>query len=325
MSETAFVTGGSGFVGGRLIRRLVGEGIAVRALARSERAAAAVRAEGAEPVSGDLDDAGALRAGARGCTLAFHAAAKVEAWGPWEDFERINVRGTENVLEACRAAGVRRFVHVGTEAALFKGQPLVLADERAPLQFDSPAPYSASKARAEAAVLSAGRDGFETVVVRPRFVWGAGDTTLLPAMTQMVREGRFSWIGGGRHLTDTAHVDNVAEGLLLAARRGTPSAAYFITDGEPVVFREFVSALLATQGVEPPDRSVPAPVALAGARAAEAAWRILRRSGEPPLTRFAVWVSTLECTLDISRARDELGYQPVRSHASGLAELRGGG
>jgi nucleoside-diphosphate-sugar epimerase len=249
----------------------------------------------------------------------------VEAWGPWADFERVNVRGTENVLEACRAAGVRRFVHVGTEAALFAGQPLVLADERTPLRFDSPAPYSASKALAEAAVVSATRGSFQAVVVRPRFVWGAGDTTLLPAMTQMVREGRFAWIGGGRHLTDTTHVDNVAEGLLLAARRGVPGGVYFVTDSEPVVFRDFVTALLATQGVEPPDRSIPAPVARAAAAAAETVWRILRRSGEPPLTRFAVWVSSLECTLDISRARDELGYEPVRSHADGLAELRRGG
>jgi nucleoside-diphosphate-sugar epimerase len=144
-------------------------------------------------------------------------------------------------------------------------------------------------------------------------------------MTQMVRDGRFAWVGGGRHLTDTTHVDNVAEGLLLGARRGAPGAAYFVTDDGHVVFREFVTALLETQGVEPPNRSIPAPVALAGARAAEAAWRILRRGGEPPLTRFAVWVSALECTLDISRARNELGYEPVRTRADGLAELRRGG
>ena len=144
-------------------------------------------------------------------------------------------------------------------------------------------------------------------------------------MTEMVRKGRFAWIGGGRHLTDVTHIDNVVEGLLLAARRGASGAAYFITDAEAVVFREFVTALLETQGVAAPDRSVPAPVARAAAAAAETAWRILRRGDEPPLTRFAVWASSLECTLDISRARDELGYVPVRSRADGMAELPGGG
>jgi nucleoside-diphosphate-sugar epimerase len=325
MNGTTFVTGGSGFIGGRLIRHLVADGVSVRALARSDRAAAAVQEAGAEPVRGDLDDVDALRRGAEGCTFAFHAAAKVEAAGPWAEFERINVRGTENVLTACREAGVRRFVHVGTEAALLAGEPLIEADERAPLRFDSPVPYSRSKAMAEAAVVSAARDGFETVVIRPRFVWGAGDTTLLPAMTAMVREGRFAWIGGGRHLTSTTHVDNAVHGLRLGAEKGGSGEAYFVTDDGAVVWREWITELLETQGVTPPGRNIPTPVASAAAAATETAWKLLRRSGEPPLSRFAVWVSSQECTLDISRARAELGYEPVRTREDGLAELRAAG
>src|SRR5215218_10274032 len=101
---TAFVTGGSGFTGGALIERLRAEGWDVRALARSEAAAEAVRRRGAEPVAGDLEDVAAMRAGAEGCEVAFHAAAKVEDWGEREEFERMNVRGTENVIAACREA-----------------------------------------------------------------------------------------------------------------------------------------------------------------------------------------------------------------------------
>jgi nucleoside-diphosphate-sugar epimerase len=322
MSDAAFVTGGSGFIGGRLIRRLVEEGTAVRALARSDAAGEKVAALGAEPVHGDLDSPAALRAGAHGCDVAFHAAAHVEAWGPWEDFVRVNVTGTRNVLDACRDAGVRRMVHVGTEAALLAGRPLVLADERTPLRPDSPAPYSASKALAEIAVITANGHGLETVVVRPRFVWGAGDTTLLPAMVELIEQGRFAWIGGGRHRTSVTHVDNAVEGLVLGARRGRPGAAYFVTDGHDVVFREFVSALVATRGVTPPGRSIPAPVASAAAAFAEAAWRTLHLAGRPPLDRFTVWVSSQECTLGITRARRELGYEPVRSIEDGLAGLR---
>jgi nucleoside-diphosphate-sugar epimerase len=140
----------------------------------------------------------------------------------------------------------------------------------------------------------------------------------------MARSGKLAWIGGGAQQTDITHVDNVVEGLLLAARKGRAGEAYFVTDGERVVFREFVSALLETQGVEPPTRSVPAWVAGPAATAAEATWRLLRLGGEPPLTRFAYWVSSQECTIDISKARSELGYQPVIDRERGLAELRAG-
>jgi nucleoside-diphosphate-sugar epimerase len=322
---SAFVTGGSGFIGGRLIERLRGEGVAVRALARSPAAAERVRVRGGEPVSGDLSDTDAMRSGAEGCELAFHAAAMLGDWGTREEFERGNVQGTANALAACAQAGVRRFVHVGTEAALMAGQPLVDVDETAPLRPDSPALYSATKARAEQEVLAASRDGFETVVVRPRFVWGRGDTTLLPRIVELVRAGRFAWVGDGRHLTSTTHVDNTVEGLVLGARAGRPGNVYFVTDGEPVVFREFLSELLATQGVSAPARSVPEPVAHALAAGGEALWRTLRLRGQPPMTRFAYWVSSQQCTIRIEKARAELGYEPVRSIADGIAELRADG
>ncbi len=318
-----FLTGGSGFIGGRLIERLRADGHSVRALARSASAADRVRELGAEPVEGELADVAAMRTGAEGCEFAFHAAATLGDWGKREDFERGNVQGTGNALRACAEAGVRRFVHVGTEAALLAGQPLIEVDETAPLRPDSPVLYSSTKARAEQAVLDANRDGFETVVVRPRFVWGADDTTLLPVMVEMVRSGRFAWIGGGRHRTSTTHVDNTVEGLVLGATRGRPGNAYFVTDGEPVVFREFVSDLLATQGVQAPSRSIPRAAASALASAGETAWRLLPLPGRPPLTRFAYWVSSQECTIRIDKAREQLSYTPVTSIADGLAGLRG--
>ena len=320
--RVAFVTGGSGFIGGALIRRLAADGWAVRALARSDGAAAKVRDAGAEPVRGDLADRAAIAAGARGCDTAFHAAAHLGAWGDLAAFERDNVKGTRNVLEGTRAAGVRRFVHVGTEAALLAGEPLVLADERTRLRPDSPAPYSSTKARAEMLVLAASRTGsFETVSIRPRFVWGEGDTTLLPMLAGQVRAGRFAWIGGGRHLTSTTHVDNTVEGLILGAERGRPGHAYFVLDGPPRPFRDVVSGLLRTQGLEPPAKSVPEPVARLLMEAGEAAWAILPLPGEPPVPRFAFWVASQECTLSDRRAREQLGYAPVTSVADGLAAM----
>ena len=317
----AFVTGGSGFIGKRLVRRLVAEGRPVRALARSDRSAAAIAELGAEPVQGDLDDADSMAAGAAGCELAFHLAAHLGQWGTRAEFERGNVAGTRNALEGCRRAGVRRFVHCSTEAVLVAGEPLVQVDETAPRRPDSKALYAATKAEAEQLALEANGDGIETVVLRPRLVWGTGDTTLLPAIAEQVRAGRFAWISGGRHLTSTTHVENVVEGLMLAAERGQAGEIYFVTDGEPVVFREFISDLIRSQGLEPPTRSIPLPLARAVAAVSETAWRALPLRGEPPVSRLAVWLAGQECTIDISKARRELGYEPVKRLGEGLAEL----
>jgi nucleoside-diphosphate-sugar epimerase len=317
----AFVTGGSGFIGGALIRRLVADRWDVHALVRSEASAQKVTALGAHAIAGDLADVPSMAVGAQYCEVAFHCAAHLGDWGTREEFERGNVQGTRNALAAARQAGLRRFVHVGTEAALLAGEPLVEVDERAPLRFDSPALYSSTKARAEEAVIEANHNGLETVVVRPRFVWGRGDTTLLPLLTEAVRSGRFAWIGGGRHRTSTTHIENTVQGLMLAAERGAPGGVYFVTDGEPVVFRDFITRLLATQGVDAPTRSVPTRVARAVAATSEAAWRLLPLPGRPPLTRLTVWVSGLETTIDITRAREELGYAPVKTIDQGLAEM----
>jgi nucleoside-diphosphate-sugar epimerase len=317
----AFITGASGFIGGTLSRRLSSEGWTVNALARSAASADAVTANGAQPKRGDLSDTVALQAGMDGADVVFHAAAHLGDWGAKADFVRDNVDGTRNVLDAARAAGVARLVHVGTEAALMHGKPLIEVDEHAPLQPSSPALYSATKARAEALVIAAAGDGLQTVVIRPRLVWGKGDTTILPQLADAVRSGRFAWVGGGHHLTSTTHVDNVVEGLLLGAERGASGNVYFVTDGAPVVFREFISKLLGTQGLDPGTRSIPPALAGSLAAVAEIAWSTLPLPGRPPLTRLAYWLSAQECTIDISKARRDLHYVPVRSVDEGLGEL----
>ena len=321
MTQRAFVTGGSGFIGGHLITRLLAEGWSVRALARSEASAARVAELGAEPVRGDLGSSDAIQAGADGCDTAFHAAAAVLEWGPREEYLRGNVTGTHNALEGCRGAGVSRFVHVGTEAALMAGQPLVQVDETNPLRPDSPANYPSTKALAEQLVRNACSAGFETVVIRPRLVWGPGDTTILPGLTGAMAAGRFAWIDGGRHLTDTTHVANVVEGLLLGAAKGRPAEAYFVTDGSPVEFRTFVTDLVGTVGVTPADRTAPGWIARPAAALAETVWKTLRLGSAPPISRMPAWLASQECTIDITKARSELGYVPVISREQGLADL----
>jgi nucleoside-diphosphate-sugar epimerase len=174
---------------------------------------------GAQPARGDLADAAALRAGMAGCDVVFHAAAKVSDWGRRREFQLDTIDGTRHVCEAAKAAGVRRLVHVSTEAVLVgKGAPpLHDADETWPLPQRPLGLYPWSKGRAEEVVRAAGASGgLEAVIVRPRFIWGKGDTVLLPRLVKMVAEGKFAWIGGGRFLSSTAHVRNVCHGLILA-------------------------------------------------------------------------------------------------------------
>ena len=315
-----FVTGGSGFIGGRLTERLCSDGHRVRALARSDAAAETVRRRGAEAVPGDLADVAAMRGAPTAASSRSTPPPRSATGDGGRTSSAGNVDGSRNALRACREAGVGELSTSAREAPM-AGRPLVDVDESAPLRPDSPALYSSTKAHAEMLVLAANSERFQTVVVRPRFVWGAGDTTLLPVMVEMVRAGRFAWIAGGRHRTSTTHVENVVEGLVLGARHGQPGNAYFVTDGAPVVFHDFVARLLGTQGVRPPERSIPAPVAGAVAAAGESAWRILPLPGRPPLTRFAYWVSSQECTIRIDKAVEQLGYRPRTSIADGLAEL----
>ena len=162
-------------------------------------------------------------------------------------------------------------------------------------------------------------------MLRPRLVWGPDDVTVLPGFVEAVENGRFSWVGGGTHLTSTSHIDNVVHGLRLAAEKGRPGEAYFVTDGEPLVFRDFITRLLATRGVTPPDRNLPVPLARVAATASEALWRLLPLPGDPPITRLAYFLTANEVTIDISKARSELGYEPLIERRPRSQRARRGG
>ncbi len=318
-----FVTGGSGFLGGHLIRALVARGDSVRALARSDTAAAAVEACGAKAVRGDLLDTEALAAGMRGCARAHHCAACAEDWEDLATFERVNVDGTRAVLEAARAAGVRKVVHVSTEAVYLDGSPIVGVTESRALP-ERPLPgYPASKGAAERLVLQANSRSLATVIVRPRLIWGRDDPKILPRVVAASDAGWLRLIDGGRFLTSTCHVDNCIEGMLLAAERGEPGRVFFLSDGDPVEVRWFMGELLRAVGREPPSGEIPLWLATWIARLCAVLWRVLPLRGSPPLTPMAVLLSGHEITVVDKRARRELGYEGRVTIAEGLASLTG--
>lgn len=315
-----FVTGASGFVGGAFTRAAVKQGHEIRAMSRSEKSDATIRELGAEPRRCSLGAVDPEHI--RGCAAIVHSAAFVEQWGTRKQFWEANVAGTEQLLKTARQAGVKRFVHVGTEAALFHGQDLQDIDESYPYPRRTPFLYSETKAEAEKRVLAANEPGvFETVSIRPRLVWGPGDQTILTAVKEMVAKGGFMWMDGGRAPTSTTHIANLVHALLLALEAGRGGEAYFVTDDEVTSFREFLTAYLGTQNIALPDKSVPGWLARGLAAGLEGIWRMLFIKSAPPLTRFAAAITSRECTLNIDKIKTEMNYRPLISVVEGMRKM----
>ncbi|HET9909779.1 MAG TPA: NAD-dependent epimerase/dehydratase family protein [Anaerolineales bacterium] len=313
-----FITGASGFIGGAITKALAASHN-VYGMSRSNQSDDHIRSLGATPVRCEL---GAVRPEhLADCEVVIHCAAFVKQCGTREEFWKTNVDGTAQLLEVARLAGVRRFIHVGTEAALFHGQHMRDMDETYPYPDSTPFLYPETKAAAEKLVLSANAPGFETISLRPRFVWGPGDQTILPVVKKMVNKGMYMWIDQGRVRTSTTHIDNFVHAVTLALTRGRGGEAYFITDDSTSTVREFLTALLKTQAITMPNTSIPSWLARALGWSIEGIWKLLRLKSEPPLTHFAAAMASSECTIRIDKARAELGYAPVMTIDQGLAEL----
>jgi nucleoside-diphosphate-sugar epimerase len=191
-----------------------------------------------------------------------------------------------------------------------------------PLALRSPYPYCATKAEAERRVIDANARGFTTLVLRPRFVWGPGDQTILPMLEEMAEKGRFRWIDHGRSLTSTTHIDNLVHAIVLALDHGSGGQSYFVLDDGERTMKEMLTGLAAARGIRLPEGSIPAWLAMTLATSLEAVWRLFDFGGAPPLTRHAVMVMSRDCTLSDAKARRELSYQPRVTVDEGLAALR---
>ena len=316
-----FITGGSGYLGRNLIRALIKRGDTVRGLARSVPSGEIIESLGAEVIPGDLSDLSALKRGMEDCDTVIHSAAIVGQWGDPDEFHRVNVTGTQNVISACQAMTVPRLIHISTEGVLADGKPMIHVDESKPYPQNPVGLYPLTKGLAEKAVLSANSDSLTTIAIRPRFIWGNDDTVLLPTMIDIVQRGGWMWFNGGHYLTSTCHVDNVVEGVLLALEKGDGGNAYFLSDGNPVEFRSFITQLLKTQGVTLPNRSIPRQLGRWVANISEFVVRRFNLEKEPPITRTAMAMMSHEITVNDQKARDELGYQGTVSREQGLADL----
>ncbi len=314
-----FVTGGSGFVGGHVIEALVEAGHDVLAMARSERSAAIVEGFGATALRTSLGQVPAQAL--KGCDQVIHAAGFVQEWGTREQFEQGNIEGTGQLLDVAQQAGVKRFIFIGTEASFFTGQNLIDIDETQPYPQRHRFLYSETKARAEALVLSANSPHMTTLSLRPRFVWGPRDTSVLPAVMDMVNEGRFVWLDQGQAQTSTTHIRNLCHAVLQATTHGHGGQAYFIADAQRHSLKSFLTALVQTQGVQLKARSLPGALLRPLSTLVGGLWRLLNLNSTPPIHAFPIAMMSRTITVRTDKAQRDLHYHPVIDFQQGMAEL----
>jgi nucleoside-diphosphate-sugar epimerase len=319
------VTGGTGFLGGRLIPQLARKGHEVLALTRSASSQERLRTLGASPVVGDLEDSRPLSLPSLDAVV--HAAAHFRFAGPRAPYFRTNVEGTAKLLAASETAGAATFVYVSAAGIIMddRGSPIRDADESAPTYPDSFSGYLASKARGERAVLAADKPGFRTIALRPPGIWGPGDM-FSRELPRLIASGRFAFIDRGDYPFVTCHVDNVIEAIECALERGTGGRAYFINDRETQTFRELIKMVAASQGLSIDKlRSMPYRLAFTIGRAMELLATATFRKSDPPLSRSMVRMIGRECQTSDAAARRELGYVGMISRAEGLRMYEGGG
>lgn len=315
---TILVTGGTGFLGSRLIPHLVGHGYEVLALTRSASSHDTLRALGATPVQGDLEGGAPLALPAIDAVV--HAAAYFRFAGQREPYFRTNVDGTRALLAAAEKAGAKTFVYVSAAGIVMddRGSPIRNVDESAPTYPDSFSAYLGSKARGEALVLAANRPDFRTIALRPPAIWGPGDV-FSRELPKAIASGQFAFINRGEYACVTCHVDNVIEAIACALERGTGGRAYFVNDRETGTFSEFVDMIASVQGLSIQNlRSMPYGLAFALGRIMEIFATLKGRKDDPPLSRSLVRMIGREFTTSDAAARRELGYAGATSRAEGV-------
>jgi nucleoside-diphosphate-sugar epimerase len=318
-SKTVFITGGSGLVGSHAVEEAQKRGHHVRALVRATSDTTWLDRWGVEKVLGDLEDLESLQRGCEGADWVLNCAAKVGDWGTLEEFRRLNVEALRLLLDAAVGAGVGRFVHVSS-LGVYEGRDHHGTDETTPPAANSLDAYTRSKTEAEQLVLRYHAEkGLPASVVRPGFIYGERDRTVLPKLLNALRKGTFAYFGSGDQTLNCIYVKNLVNGIFLAAE--VPEAigeVFNLTDGQKITKRQFVSRVAQLDGLKPPTRKIPLKLAKVLATVVEGIARA-RGAKRPPLINKARY-KFLGLNLDysIEKARRVLGYNPPFTFEQGI-------
>lgn len=321
--EQVLVTGGGGFLGKALVKKLMERDYAVTSFSRHHHKTLAQM--GVPQISGDLTDAAAVKRAVKGMQTVFHVAAKPGVWGHYKTYHAVNVTGTEHVIAACLSQGVKRLIYTSSPSVVFDGSDMENADESVPYPKSYLAPYPETKAAAEKLVRQAAQQGLDVIILRPHLIWGPEDNHLLPGILK--RAKRLRIVGRTDDRMDTIYVDNAALAHVLAAQKLKENSSlsgniYFISQDDPVSKWKMVNAFLDAAGLPPVKKRVSAQTAHAAGWCFEKIYTLLGIAAEPPMSRFLAKELATSHWFDISRAKNDLGYVPEISTQEGLRRLK---
>ncbi len=316
------VTGASGFLGGAVARGLIANGHEVTVLQR--------RPSGLQcrEVRGDILDGRAVDEALQGVESVIHLAAKVAVSGAHSEFTRVNVTGTTTLLEAARAAGVHRFVHVSSPSVAHAGSPLVSAGAGPANPNTAHGSYSRTKAASEIIALAADCPGFAVVAIRPHLVWGPGDEQLVGRIVARASAGRLFLINEGVAFIDTTYIDNAVTALISSMEHAPDSLvhgrAFVVSNGQPRTVAELLTRMAVAAGAPSPTRSIPYRLAWLAGWVAERAWRVHPRgdpAGDPPMTTFLAEQLATAHWFDQRETRRALDWEPTVGLDEGFERL----
>jgi 2-alkyl-3-oxoalkanoate reductase len=317
------ITGASGFLGGALAGAYHERGDEVVALVRSTSDTSFLESIGANLIDGPLIEPESFDRLLDGVDLAIHCAAMATDFGPWEQFQAINVDSTQLFLESCLKNEIARAIYISSVAVYGNGKHHRGTDEEAPYETIIVDNYTRSKIMAE-------RIGNEFIqqrnlpltIIRPGYIWGEGDRAIMPKLIDAIKKNLVAVVDGGRNVMNLTHIDNLVGGIMLAGEKEIAiGRVYNITDGSKVTTRHFIEDLLEIIGVEYKIRSYPYVPAYVVAYLLEIYSRLRRYKVMPPITRYTVRVGEFDQIFDISRAIYELGYEPKISYKEGMAGM----
>ncbi|RKX18200.1 MAG: hypothetical protein DRP26_05635 [Candidatus Zixiibacteriota bacterium] len=319
------ITGASGFLGGALARAYHDNGNHVVALVRKTSNISLLKELGVEVIYGELSDETAFNTLLKNADLGIHCAALTTDIGPWEQFVAVNINGTKNFFEASLKQGCSKVVYISSVVVYGNGRHHRGTDEEAPYETIIVDNYTRSK-------IIADRMAFEyhqkrnlpVTVVRPGYIWGPGDRAIMPLLIEAIKSNKLAVVDGGTNIMHLSHIDNVVQGIMLAAKsEKSTGRAYNITDGSKVTTFRFLTDLINIIGVEYKIRSFPYVPVYVVAYFLELYARLRRYKFKPPITRYTVRLSKYDQFFDISRAIYELGYKPQVNYKEGMAGLTG--